>query len=1055
MTRALPLLLLAAALAACPEPEPEPGLEAGYEVVAQLDGPASAVGQLGSGRLLAATASGLFRADSNGDTWTQATAAGLPEGRVVFVGGGDVDQDLVFVHGGGLHRTTDEGETFESVTTPPVLPLQGLLNPRADVFPMATATDSQGRLWLAGIGGLFVSSDGLEWANVPVAGSGSLNVLFTDVTIDGDDVWAVAQLADSMLPAAFEGLLSGTVFHSPDAGATWEDDSAGLDATAPMAVALDAEGDPCVATLDRGVWCKRSGAWTQLGGDFDAVDLFAGVGGLHAATASRGVWIRDEAAARWARFGDGPMRGITGSVAVAADGTVLTAVGRPVEESGGDAGGTVSVALSFHANYYHSYRGDSNSDDGYGLDIDVIRTILGWLETHPVRADWDIENYFTLDGWMAAESPDILAAIQSRVASGIDDVRVMSWNNGAVAAQTKAEFDESIGRALASYEAVFADVTRGVQPQENMFDPDHIAWYRALGIDWITLFYSANGFSSMRPEVDLDGADLYGPVTIVDPASGADMTWVPVYHHADVLDHGGLAAWVRQIRATVPGDSLLVIHFDADGESWENFGAELDRLQPLVDAGAARYTTIQDYLDTHEATTSIEVTGDLADGSGDGFQSWAEKDVNHEVWTRIAASRRYAAAAAALGGDDAEVGALLAGALESRLIALSTTHFGLAAPYLHNDRANAARSWSETTEGAALEALEAAVALDPPAGNEVLVVNVTDAEGPALFEVPVSVPADDWVGPEGLHLRRGATPIPMQAEVVVIGGDVVEAVLRGVVPTAAGQILELTWLYDLGTDPASAGLTTDDLPDDVPLGAPFTECGGERAVADPTPLETHVDAAGVVVSVVDVAPLPLCGAEGTVAVTRQRWAGLDGTVVVVNAAVPEVADPDAAESIALSPLSCDGLAESLSWDTWDGTHRTRPMRPGVDTWNASAARSWVRMACADGGGVDVAHRATDRSSMAFAPVRERDGVATLAPLGTLWGRGGYHDARRTGGSGLGDVATWLVGSQFRPAAPDWSGAQVSYRLLVGDGLEPGTMELFAHPPVVVTATSIR
>jgi len=1056
MLRALTLAVAAVAaslvLTACPSVAPEQAPRWGYEPVASLPSPVRAVGRLASGALLAATSDGLYRSGPAGDTWTPVGADGLPEGDVVFVGGSEVGPDLVFVWGAGLYSTADNGGTFERVPAPPPLPLPSLLNPWAEVVPFATASDSLGRTWLAGVGGLFVSDDGLDWSTVPVGASGSLNVLFTGVAVRGDDVWAVAQLADSMLPSSFAGLLSGTVFHSPDQGETWEDVSEGFPASAPMAVSVGLDEIPCVGTMDRGVWC-REGTWTQAGGDFDAVDVRSDERGLFAATASRGVWIWQPQEQHWTRFGVGAMAGIAEAVAVQSDGAVLGEIFEPREEvpPEADADGTVHVALSFHANYYHSYRGDTPDDDGYGQDIDVIRTILGWLEEHPeARADWDIENHFTLDGWMATESPDVLAAIAARVASGSDDVRVMSWNNGAVAGQTREEFDASIARALASYEAAFAEVTSGVQPQENMFDPDHIGWYAEHGIDWITLFYSSNGFTGMRLEADLTPADRYGTVRIRDPESLSDtMTWVPVYHHADVLDHGGLAAWVRQISATVPGDSLLAIHFDADAESWENFGVELDTLQPLVDAGTAVFTNLEPYVDAHPPATTVDVAGDLADGTGDGFGSWAEKDLNHEVWTKIVRARHLADAARILGDGDDGVEALLAAALEPRLIALSTTHFGLAAPFLHPDRvasATAAADAAVTTAGAALDA---AIALAPPGPTEITLLNITDAAGPALVEIPLSLSAEDWVGPEGIHVMRGGTPVPVQVEVLVIGGPEVGVVLRAVLDFEPFGSHHLTWQYDPSEPPASGGLTTADVPASVPLRTPFVECAGVAATAPLEPLEIHVDAAGMVVSEVEYAALPVCDAEGSVAVTRQRWAGLAGTVLSVVGQLPEVSDPTDLESVALSPIGCDGPAATLAWDSLGGTQRTRPMRPGGDTWNANAARSYVVLGCADGSTVEVAHRTTDRTSIAFAPIRERGGDAVLAPLGTLWGVGPWHDGRSVGGSGLGEIATMLVGSQFRPAAPDWAGKTVTYRLLVGSDLGHDALVLFAHPPVAV------
>ncbi|MCP4870706.1 MAG: hypothetical protein GY898_18550 [Proteobacteria bacterium] len=1037
-------------LCSCGPPPIEPETDWMYVEIDGVAGPVTAVGELPDGDVLVATADGLIRLDSVGQVQTPVAGAGLPEGPVVWIGAGSL-ASYAYVHGGGIFLTADEGESFQPLADPPALPLPDLLNPRVGIWPTDTAVDGDGNVWLSAIGGLYVDrGDGAGFETVPVASSGSFNLLFTGVDVADDGViWAVAQLADSMLPSSFQGLLTGTVFSSDDGGATWDAHSP-PDVVAPTGVAAGSLGSaPCIATLDQGVLCRRGAAWLPWGENHDAVAVRER--GTASATASQGVWTWAEDSEAWRRFGSGPVVGMSEWLAVFADGSVWQYTNDEVDGLGPEpADGTVHVALSFHANYYHSYRGDTPDDDGYGLDIDVIRTILGWLEEHPdARADWDIENHFTLDGWMASESPDIRDAIAARVAAGSDDVRVMSWNNGAVAGQTREEFDASISRALTSYEAVFDEVTAGVQPQENMFDPDHIGWYRALGIDWITLFYTSNGFNGMRLETDLAPADRYSGVRIRDPESTETMTWVPVYHHADVLDHGDLATWVRQISATVPGDSLLAIHFDADAESWENFGLELDRLQPLVEEGTAVFTNLEPYLAAHPPTTTIDVVGDLADGVGDGFQSWAEKDLNHEVWTDIVLARHLADAARIWSEGDADVEALLADALEARLIALSTTHFGLAAPFLHPDRMASARAAGDEAVARAQAALDAAVVLNPVGPTDIQLINTTEAAGPALIEVPLTVPADDWVGPEAVHLYLGAAPLPSLVEVIVIGGATVEVVVRTVVDLEPMSSLRLTWQHDTGLEPADGGLTTADLPADVPLTTPFTECAGVRTEAPLEALETHVDANGVVVSTVDYAELGLCDGVGSVAVIRQRWRGLDGTVLSVVGQLPEITDPTDAESVALSPLACPGTASTLSWDSHGGTHRTRPMRPGVDTWNANAARSYLTMGCSDGSTVDVSHRTTDRSSIAFAPIRERDGVATLAPLGTLWGTGPWHNGRSTGGSGLGEIATLLVGSQFRPAAPDWAGKTVQYCLLVGEGLERDALVLFAHPPVVV------
>ena len=111
------------------------------------------------------------------------------------------------------------------------------------------------------------------------------------------------------------------------------------------------------------------------------------------------------------------------------------------------------------------------------------------------------------------------------------------------------------------------------------------------------------------------------------------------------------------------------------------------------------------------------------------------------------------------------------------------------------------------------------------------------------------------------------------------------------------------------------------------------------------------------------------------------------------------------------------------------------------------------MKCNNEEEIFVSHRVHMRSSIAFAPLQNEGGKAILAPLGTIWGDGPWHAGRRTGGQGMGEMGAQVIGSQFRPAAPDWSGKSISYRLLVGENLTPEVLDLFAHPPMLIVGSS--
>jgi hypothetical protein len=1019
-----------------------------WEQVAMVGDGATALARV-SDLTVAAAGGELYVSLDDGESWEVQATAELPSGPVLLLAGipGPPRTLVAHVWGKGLYRSQDDGASWAPVAAAPEsLLLASFLNPRAVVVPWDAAAATDGVAYLAAPGGLYRSDDqGASWAAVETTSPGSLDLLYTAVDIDGERVAAASQLPDGLVPDEYVDLVAGGVSVSYDAGAAWEEVSGDLPGRAVTGIALGDDGSIAVAALDGGCFEWSGGAWTSLGGPTDAVRISRARGGIDVASGSRGIWRLD--AQGWTRAGDGPIVALDGELALAHDGTVLRLVAGAGEPAPEPAGGAVHVALSFHANLYHSYRGDTNDDDGYGQDIRVIRRILDWLDSYPeVHGDWDIENAFSLDGVLPEDAPDIIERIDARVASGRDGLRLMSWNNGAVAAENREEFEASIRWAQDSYLETFGEYDPGVQPQECMFTPEHVGWYGELGVEWITLFNSMTPFTALPGDLTLAGSALYNPLTL---RHGVDdeLVLVPAYHHGDVLDHGGLAAWVTQIHGQHEGDTLLLIHMDADAVVWENFDRELASLDGL---DFVRFTTIQDYLDNHEPVAEVELPGDLADGTGDGFQSWAEKTFNHEIATGIVRARETVARARLLGEGDEGVEAAAVASLEPRLRALSTTHFGLAAPYLCDERIATARARVEDSLAAADAALALAEALAPVDAGQIQLVN-PGGGGLALVEIPFELPAEGFDGPAGLALfDADGTELAAVVDVLDDTGDPVR--LRATVAlTVTGEGSDrLSWRYDPDQPAGAMGDISEGDLDQVPgLAPPFTECAGERTDGQSQgPITPEIDARQVRVLRTDTFDLSLCGGEGQVARTTEVHDGFPGHVVRVSARMGEADDPSWAESVALSPLACEGDADELTWRTHGGAAPTRPVRRGQESWNGQAADGWVALTCDDGDTLAVSHRVLDRTSLAFAPLRNDEGQAILAPLGTLWGDTPWHDARRTGGTGIGDLFTALAGDQMYPAAPDWSGAQIDYTLWIHDELDESTADLFAHPPLV-------
>jgi hypothetical protein len=409
--------------------------------------------------------------------------------------------------------------------------------------------------------------------------------------------------------------------------------------------------------------------------------------------------------------------------------------------------------------------------------------------------------------------------------------------------------------------------------------------------------------------------------------------------------------------------------------------------------------------------------------------------------------------AALLGGGDAAVDAALDAALAPRLLALSTTHFGLAAPTLHPDRVASAWTHAESALAAADGALTLAEASAPVPAGEIHLTNARDSAGPVLVDVSLEIPSALWTTADELVIRAAdGTPLPWEDRNRSVWPDHVRQTLSLVAAVGARSTTVLTWAIEPGAAPAMGGLTVDDAPDLDRLLPPFTACGDHPGEATPGEvLPPLTSARGMLAERARPWSLPFCDGVGDVTIRQSRWSGLPGAVVAVDAIMGEAADPTEAESVALTPLACTGHASHLSWRTHGGADRRRPVRAGVSSWNGQAADGQVTLHCDDGRDLQIAHRVPVRTSMAFAPIRDREDRTLVAPLGTLWGDGPWHDGRHTGGSGLGESVTGLVGSQYRPAAPDWSGQPIRYQLLVGEDVAPATLDLFAHPPMVRVA----
>jgi hypothetical protein len=380
----------------------------------------------------------------------------------------------------------------------------------------------------------------------------------------------------------------------------------------------------------------------------------------------------------------------------------------------------IYLAFRFHVNFYHSYRGDTPDEFGFGPDIRVIRNtiqVLDEFNAHniPVCGTWDIENYFSLETIMPHHCPDIIESWQRRVAEGKDEVELMSYNNGLISAHAAVEFDEAIGRAVSNpagsgLRDLFKHFAPVVRPQEMMYTPIHLRMYLQHGISGISLFYSAipfNSFSNFMPPLPIE--QRFNPLTLTYPGIPETMTLLPACNHGDISDNISLRRWVRslrkkQLKLAKPLDFLLIVDADADDEYWYGYNWPIvsklfsaarglrGLVESVADLDYVGFTTPGQYLERHAPLGTLTLGQDTADGGFDGFSSWAEKWSNHQLWTGVERSRVLELQARRLlhslkrKEEHKKVEQLLADALESRLKCMSTTHFGLSSPVMNVTR---------------------------------------------------------------------------------------------------------------------------------------------------------------------------------------------------------------------------------------------------------------------------------------------------------------------------------------------------------------------------------
>ena len=467
----------------------------------------------------------------------------------------------------------------------------------------------------------------------------------------------------------------------------------------------------------------------------------------------------------------------------------------------------VYITLGFHINFYHSWRGDTPDEAGFGTDMRVMRGVLDILDRtnaagQKARAYWDTEVYWTFQEILPKHCPDILERMQRRVAAGLDEIILGPFNNGANHAATRDEFQAAVEWAIENpwdtgLRQLFGKVAPFYRPQECMFTTGQEQILKDCGVDGLLLYYALVPFNTLGAFIPaLCFERRYNPFWYRSREDQPPLVVFPCLSTSDIFEFASLENMVldlhgRQLRGEIQADVLIHLNADADLEAWlpvrlprlfswfPNTGG-LEEYIALVNKYAwVEFTVPSEYLANHPPQGEVLVRQDLADGCFDGNYSWAEKCASLTTWTLLERSRLVSLRAEALAARakldlDAALWAGKGSSFFQRLIGLTTTHFGMSTPVINEERQARAMAIlggaAEQAEAAEREAIRTWKTIAPKAADDVLYD----------FELVVPPPARDLPAPCGRTAVRLPVVLPagvMAVQVENAAGNPVPAAL--------------------------------------------------------------------------------------------------------------------------------------------------------------------------------------------------------------------------------------------------------------------------------------
>ncbi len=415
----------------------------------------------------------------------------------------------------------------------------------------------------------------------------------------------------------------------------------------------------------------------------------------------------------------------------------------------------IFLILSPHINYYHSYRGDSLGESGFGQDIRIMEKILDQLDNIEEKGlcggrtniCWDYGDTFWSIQLQKEYQEDVLKRIIERCKKGKDEVLIGSWGNVGQPFLDTEEFrtdhewllENSMGIGLKQlFPGRIAPYAR---TQESMFTQGMIEQYQQLGIEGFAMYYSVVPFDIARPFLNprLDWNQMHGLIKFKSSVSNASILGIPMYGFGDIYDNLSINKWLELIRkkqasGEIEEHALLFLNIDMDDNTW--IGIKLPSLLQWMpnSRGLMEIAEVVDRFEFVEFGNLLDVIPrlkihgevilreDVADGCFNGFYNWAQKPINTEFWTVGQQARWLKCISDTLsdiglsdqakskikeyirdGNDSTNT------YIKNKLLFASTTNFGMSMPLLHQHRHKTAMIYALNAHQAAYNAANLAI----------------------------------------------------------------------------------------------------------------------------------------------------------------------------------------------------------------------------------------------------------------------------------------------------------------------------------------------------------